>query len=390
MSPSVPRRASPACPQRTFVIIAPAMAAHHVGDLSRVFPTYVGPGPLQGTLQGVAWGFCAHVYVAVCWQLGLLLNVFNPLQPAPNAAQLAVALPVTAAAWYLVYVLCARSLALASAVIAGAVTFCALPGIGGSVPYSRRVHELFVASGYWYAYGAHLCYEFDVTADLPVGIWCYHPHGMFSWFMAALHLRHPLHFPAHCPSVLPRQGLAVRLLCQSPLFRHFIVDTVRSTWPADRRGMEALVRRGEAMGLVPGGFHEAVVCTRGRHRVWVRAKKGFVKFALRHGYALYPAYAFGESDTYINPQGLGTLRSRLADFNVPSILPLGWAACPLLPRRDGGLYLVVGKPLRLPKVAEPTPEELDKYHAQYVEALVALFDRNKEHFACGQASLEVL
>lgn len=367
------------------------LANHGDRDLSKIYPTYVGPGPHHGTLRGYVVGLLGHLFVILCWQVGLLLNVFNVMQPMPSVPQLAVALPVTAGAWYLVYLAAGSSVQLAASIIGGLIVLCALPHVGFKLGYTRWIHQLLIDTGDYYDRGAHTCYEFALSEDLPRGIWCYHPHGMFSWFMAACHLRNTLRFDRKwAPKTLPHQGLAVRLLCDSPLFRHFIVDTVRSTWPADRKGMLELMERDESLALIPGGFHEASITTRGRHRAFVLTKKGFVKIALRYGYALYPCYVFGESDTYDNPQGLTKLRVWLAEFNVPAILPLGRWFFPPLPRRDVGLYLVVGKPIALPRIADPTEQQLNEYHAMYVAALRALFDRNKGHFGLADAELELM
>jgi len=103
----------------------------------------------------------------------------------------------------------------------------------------------------------------------------------------------------------------------------------------------------------------------------------------------YPSYIFGESDTYYNPQGFTKLRIWLAEFNVPAILPCGRWFFPLLPRRDLGLYHVVGKPLRLPKIENPTDAQLDEYHGQYIVALRELFDRSKANFGQAEAQLEM-
>lgn len=377
--------------------------------LSDIYPTYRGPGPNHGSSASCIKAAVTHLFVATCWQMGILLNIFNVLQPTPSLPQVCLALPVMAVGYFTIYRLLGSSAPLSAVVIGGLILFASLPKLGVSLPYMHWVHRLLVDMGDYWRDGAHSCYEFELSKDLPVGIWCYHPHGMFSWFMSSNHLRHGLHeyFDKQlCPSVLPRQGLAVRILCDSPLFRHLIVDTVRSTWPADKTGMSQLMgpplgegevtssRRREAVALVPGGFHEAAVTTRGKHRVVIKRKKGFVKLALRSGYALYPCYVFGEAETYVNPQFGGNkivrrLRQWLADYNVPTILPIGEWFCPMLPKRDLGLYSVVGKPILLPTIASPTQSDIDKYHTLYVDALVQLFDRNKANFGFGDAELEV-
>ena len=41
------------------------------------------------------------------------------------------------------------------------------------------------------------------------------------------------------------------------------------------------------------------------------------------------------------------------------------------------------------QIASPSQEDIDKYHALYVEALVALFNRNKALFGYANEELEV-
>ena len=42
--------------------------------------------------------------------------------------------------------------------------------------------------------------------------------------------------------------------------------------------------------------------------------------------------------------------------------------------------LVIGQPLGIPQIDHPTNEEVDMYHAKYVEAVRVLFDKYKsEH-----------
>ncbi|CAM9874983.1 unnamed protein product, partial [Choristocarpus tenellus] len=53
--------------------------------------------------------------------------------------------------------------------------------------------------------------------------------------------------------------------------------------------------------------------------------------------------------------------------------------CPLLPRRTR-LTTVFGKPIVLPKIDEPTGEDLEKWHAVYIKELRDLFDRHKAKY----------
>merc|ERR1719323_280300 len=92
--------------------------------------------------------------------------------------------------------------------------------------------------------------------------------------------------------------LAPAFRLAAPLLMGFKMGSV------GRGDLTSLMKAGESpLALVPGGFHEATVCCRGKERVFLKNRRGFVKFALRHGYDLVPVYTVGEDDLMSNPQG---------------------------------------------------------------------------------------
>ena len=112
------------------------------------------------------------------------------------------------------------------------------------------------------------------------------------------------------------------------------------------------------------------------------------RYALQHGYALTPTYCFGENQTYSNLQGGWGFRFWINGLGLPAIVPWGKWWCPLIPRA-GRLHIVVGKPLQLPCIEKPSEEEVAKWHGQYMEALVGVFDRHKASYGEPDAKLEV-
>lgn len=44
--------------------------------------------------------------------------------------------------------------------------------------------------------------------------------------------------------------------------------------------------------------------------------------------------------------------------------------------------LTVGEPLPLPRIENPSPEMVNKYHALYMDALHKLFDQHKVQHGC--------
>ena len=52
----------------------------------------------------------------------------------------------------------------------------------------------------------------------------------------------------------------------------------------------------------------------------------------------------------------------------------------ILPR-EAPLTTVIGKPLDVPKIAEPSHAQVEHYHSLYMEELVRLFDKYKDIYA---------
>jgi hypothetical protein len=153
------------------------------------------------------------------------------------------------------------------------------------------------------------------------------------------------------------------------------------------------MKRGESFGLCPGGFHELSLFEKGRERVHLK-KKGFIYYALKHGYRVTPAYTFGESSTFFNVPGFERLKEKAADWGVPIVCITGpFFFVPLfalVPFGAGvGLHTVHGEGRTFPKVAEPSQELVDEYHAWYCNALQAVFDKHKARFGIS-STLEIM
>lgn len=180
---------------------------------------------------------------------------------------------------------------------------------------------------------------------------------------------------------------------KNPFFR-VKCDAVRTEeseiLAADRASFLGVMAKGENFAFLPGGFHDAVAAEFGKDRVVMRQRKGFVKYCLQHGYRLHPVYTFGESETFHTFTGLQGLRMRLANRNIPAIAFVGWPLLPCLPRPQSRILSYVGAPVELPQIAEPSKDDIDKWHAEYLQALTAVFEANKAEAGFPDAVLEIL
>lgn len=159
--------------------------------------------------------------------------------------------------------------------------------------------------------------------------------------------------------------------------------------PADKGTFQKLMKTKKPMALIPGGFEEATIHCDSAHRVFLKTRMGFVKYALENGYSLTPIYCFGENKTYSNLQGFWKFRLWLNDLGFPAVMPFGTSWLPLLPR-DKKMHVVVGKPL-LPKsgaIMKPTKEQVKEFHTQYCDALKELFDKHKKNYGEADSVLE--
>jgi 2-acylglycerol O-acyltransferase 2 len=246
-------------------------------------------------------------------------------------------------------------------------------------PNSPLVRRFCSEGGTRYFHEASLLIEEPIVdPQNPKKLLCVHPHGIVSMGWAILYNRIETVSMNFCFS---------RALFYSPLFG-LLTRVCGHPHPADKANFKYLMKQQKTMALIPGGFEEATITTQSANRVYLKKRKGFVKYALQSGYALIPSFVFGENQTYYNFQGFWSLRFTLNSFGIPAVAPIGKWWCPLMPRNES-IHIVVGKALELPCIEHPSREQITEHHARYIEALVALYDRHKATYGCENTSLEV-
>ncbi|KAE9033403.1 hypothetical protein PR002_g8691 [Phytophthora rubi] len=213
-------------------------------------------------------------------------------------------------------------------------------------------------------------------------LFAFHPHGVLScgWSFGGVH--HMSFERADC------RWLVADILFYFPVMRELVnwMDFTSAAKPA----FKEVMRTGQSVCLMPGGFEEATLYERGKHRVYIKKRFGFIKLALQHGYKVHPVYTFGEEYAYYTFPFLLKLRLKLNEFKMPGVLFFGRPECFYLPRTDVDLITVVGKPIALPRIEHPTKEDVRKYHGLYVTALQHLFDQHKGVYAVDpEATLEI-
>ncbi|XP_075920828.1 diacylglycerol O-acyltransferase 2-like isoform X2 [Petromyzon marinus] len=184
-----------------------------------------------------------------------------------------------------------------------------------------------------------------------------------------------------------------------PLYREYLM--AGCLCPVSRGAIDHLLSRGppgNAVVIVVGGAAESLqggALGDSHHRVVLKGRKGFVRIALQQGADLVPVYSFGEGATFkqlVFAEGTWKRRAQVAFqkamgfapciFHGRAVLnPDSWGVLPL----PTPILTVVGEPITVPHIPEPTAEEVDRYHALYVSGLQRVFNAHKVAYGLAES-----
>ncbi len=150
--------------------------------------------------------------------------------------------------------------------------------------------------------------------------------------------------------------------------------------------------------MVVGGATEALNYQSDAVELYLKRRLGFIKLALRFGRDLVPVFCFGENFVYgqaPNPEGSKLRRfqrwfERNMSFSPPIFYGRGvfQYTFGLMPYRKP-LNVVVGEPINVKKVEEPTSEQIIELHSKYVKALKKLYEENNPKYGDPSVKLVV-
>nr|ACO11005.1 2-acylglycerol O-acyltransferase 1 [Caligus rogercresseyi] len=183
-------------------------------------------------------------------------------------------------------------------------------------------------------------------------------------------------------------GLKSRLLVLEgqfwfPIYREFLISL--GACSASKSSMIHLFEneKSSAIVLVTGGVLEAMENNKNDIRLVLNRRKGFIKLALKYGVPLVPTFSFGEHCLYdIINNPVGSFLRRIQEFSEKKI-----SFSPILfngrgifqynfgivPRRNK-ISVVVGKPLDIPKVDNPSRELIEATHLRFIQSIQDLYN----------------
>ena len=141
------------------------------------------------------------------------------------------------------------------------------------------------------------------------------------------------------------------------------------------------------MRFLPGGFEEATITNCEKDKIYIKKRKGFIKYSLQYGYTVYPCYTFNENKIFNTINIFEGFRLWINKFKIPGAIFFGKYL--YMPRNDIELITVIGKGIEFPTILKPTKEDIGKYHKLYIQNLKELYDKYKVQFNSSD-ELEIL
>lgn len=140
--------------------------------------------------------------------------------------------------------------------------------------------------------------------------------------------------------------------------------------------------------LYAGGIAELFKCSTTEERLYLKARKGFIKLALRTGADVIPQYFFGNTSvlSIIQNRFLETLSRK---YQVSLTIFWGRWGLPI-PRQHKIMY-VRAPPMGMPHIKNPTDEDVDKWHKKYMDEISRIFEKYKHrvpHYADKELIIE--
>jgi len=229
--------------------------------------------------------------------------------------------------------------------------------------------------------------ELDASNNYIFG---YHPHGILCAGAFACFATEATEFSNLFPGITPHL-LPLMALFKPPLFRDYIMSSGMCN--VSRESCEYILKEkgaGNSICIVVGGAPEAFDSHPNKDYICIiKPRKGFIKLALRTGAHLVPVFAFGETNLFnqmSNPPGSmlrkiqekvqSTIAFAPALFYGRGVFQYTFG---MIPHRRP-VNVVVGSPIPVSRVENPTHEEIYELQNKYIEALKELYEANREKY----------
>lgn len=161
----------------------------------------------------------------------------------------------------------------------------------------------------------------------------------------------------------------------------------QSTDPKHRSNRDQFTSNG--VMLLVGGAREAIHSQPQNYTFILKSRRGFIRIALMTGTPIVPVISFGETNIFeqtYNPPGSRMRRYQEWFKKITGIAPIMFKgrgffqySFGCVPKRHP-ITTVVGAPIEIKKILNPTADKLDKCHELFCEKLIELFETHKQKY----------
>jgi 2-acylglycerol O-acyltransferase 2 len=149
--------------------------------------------------------------------------------------------------------------------------------------------------------------------------------------------------------------------------------------PVNPGNLKRLMGKGRSIALVPGGYEEATITTPYEMRVYLKNRKGFVKYALKYGYTIRPVLITNEHKAMSTLDVFTNFRLFINKLKIPTVI--FWSKLGLLFPPGIVIHTLIGKGIKGTKSygedEMPTHEEINYAHAMYIEEIKRMYEKHK-------------
>lgn len=223
-------------------------------------------------------------------------------------------------------------------------------------------------------------------------LFCGYPHGLIPLGAGKVFITHNTEFeelfPDHSYRIATlHNGFYVPLIREILMLVGFV--------SASEKSLDYLLgnpKGGNAVALFVGGLKEVSYCYKPDYHIVLKNRKGFARIALKNGTPLIPMFQFGVNNIY-KTYNISWLR-----WMEPIIgcQPLVMNGCGLFQDWFGfaplahPLTTIVGEPIEVERVENPTSEEVNELHKKFTDSLVKLYDEYKDKVEPNQKNVKLV
>lgn len=203
-----------------------------------------------------------------------------------------------------------------------------------------------------------------------------HPHGIVPFASITNLASDVTGFASLYPTLADKRVVIAATSCfLVPGYRDLLVSS--GVLDCSRFNAEYYLQKGWTVIVLPGGAREALYANPDVDWLDLRRKLGFIRLAMKYGVKLVPCYSFNEVDYFSQvplpsvPSILQSLRNLFQQTFGISLPFLYHVELP--PSNENGIVTVVGEPINVPHILNPTDDEVREVMNKYTNELIKLY-----------------